>query len=337
MSFENFWDFFKDKRVVNGHIVQVCNDRLVTEYTDIKYHRRRYSSRRVTAERYFEARLAGQKLDAAYFNNAYNYWNKSKNLGAGARAVTIVNKRGSTDSVEPPPAMDEVSHHAANACKCRVCVSRKFLDTLIRDYGFDLQASLQNAGWSNKWNDWVLRGAQISLARLGRGAVRLTPAQGFAILGATTAIFNAANAKTYIASKTRGIITLCAKGLTLGEAQKIINLASKYIYAMFFSEVHRGWISNHRWIHEVAVKMDLPIDRVVLKNLRVKYKAPLADAAGGITPIRAHGHGCIGAAISWSALNCPACYANIQDFCRQKGEQLGYFDPMHFEMAELWP
>jgi len=265
MNFEDFWGFYKDKRVVNGHTVQVLNDRLVTQYTDNKHHRRLYSSRRVTAERYFETRLAEQRLDAAYFNNAYNYWNKSKNLSAVARAVTSANKHGLADSVpiEPTPDMDVASHHAANACKCRVCVSCRFLDTLKHKYHFDVQDSLLNAEWSNQWSEWVLRGTQIRLARRGRGAVRLTPAQDAVIKSLTTNIFNATNTASYISSKPEGITALCAAGLTLGETQKIINLASKYLYAMFFSEVNRGWISDHQWIHEVAEKMDLPIDSVV--------------------------------------------------------------------------
>jgi hypothetical protein len=133
-------------------------------------------------------------------------------------------------------------------------------------------------------------------------------------------------------------------GLTLGQAQKLVNLLSKYCFAYYFSELDRVWMADNAWVIEFAAEFDIPIDQIVLRNIRrgfgqtdaaegiyvsgSKKTAPAGIVCRHINPLMRS---------SWNRLSCFGCYAELQEFVRQVSQAQGYVFPMEFEMHVLWP
>jgi hypothetical protein len=165
----------------------------------------------------------------------------------------------------------------------------------------------------------------------------LTAAQKAVCVQQLTLLLNAVprNAVQFRKLRKQIIDALTKNGLTIGEAQKLVNLASKYLYAYYYAEIDRPWMANHHWINSIAGEMHVPIDSIVLESLHGKYPKMMLCLPTGIGADRIQ---CphAGNVWTWSQLDCAVCYRQIQVFCRKQAHREGYIDAVEFEMAQLW-
>lgn len=70
-------------------------------------------------------------------------------------------------------------------------------------------------------------------------------------------------------------LILCIKkeiGLSLGQAQKIINILMKYHFCYYSSDCDKKWKEKYSWLYLFFDFFHVPVDNLVLFNLKQKYE-----------------------------------------------------------------
>jgi len=123
-------------------------------------------------------------------------------------------------------------------------------------------------------------------------------------------------------------------GLSLGQAQKLINLLLKYHYAYFHADIDQEWAEQHQFIEAFSPFFHVPIDVYVLVSLKRKYGYPLVglNASATYATLRVGDRH-----VAWSRLTERVPYEHVQAFIQDlAADRSTYVSPLHFEMRELW-
>jgi len=123
-------------------------------------------------------------------------------------------------------------------------------------------------------------------------------------------------------------------GLSLGQAQKLVNLLLKYHYAYLHAGIDQEWAERHQFIDVLSPYFHVPIDVYVLVRLRTKYGYPLA----ALNSTKTYATLRVGEQrVAWSRLTERAPYEHVQQFISGlTTDRSVYVSPLHFEMCELW-
>jgi hypothetical protein len=124
-------------------------------------------------------------------------------------------------------------------------------------------------------------------------------------------------------------------GISIGQAQKLINLLLKYYYCYYHADIDPSWNAQHQFIVQYSPFFHIPLDNYVLVSLKLKYACP------AIHINRSHTYATLRVGdelVSWSRLEDLPTYVQMQGFVQEMmGNHLHAFDSaLHFEMAELY-
>jgi len=311
-TFDSFWTAIEERSPLTlpkGQIVTADEKRLIVIYGTGK---EQFCRSRKKAQEDFSLCSGGGRSKSGYFNSVYD----------AVIGVVSAKLEVPTDAV------------AGEACYCLCDLSRRFLTALEKRH-----IHLKSAGaYPTQWINWCIQGAQIKPYR--KNDQRLPIASVMHAYLERCAVVH-----DYRSIWRQAVADLMRIGMTLGQAQKLVNLLSKYCFAYYFSEIDRGWMAENAWVREFARDFDIPIDQVVLRNIRRSYKQN--DVAGGIyftdsskkdAPAGLNcRHVTSHAKVSWNRLTCFGCYAEIQEFVRWASQGQGCIFPIEFEMQYLWP
>jgi hypothetical protein len=128
---------------------------------------------------------------------------------------------------------------------------------------------------------------------------------------------------------------LCAAyALSVGQAQRLINLLLTYHYCFYHAAIDGAWNAEHQWIVQHGPFFHVPIDHEALVRLSVTYACP------DIHINREHTRAMLRvdhALASWSRLDDLPTYLKIQRFVHDiQDNHLQAFDTaLHFALSEL--
>ena len=137
--------------------------------------------------------------------------------------------------------------------------------------------------------------------------------------------------------------------LTFGQAQKIVNILMKYHFCYYWADFDRKWNNSYCWLFPFFEFFHVPIDNVVLFNLKRKYGGEdekinrnikvweyknIKNAVFCLTRDTQRRQ------VRWSRMGGKQeimFYYYIQDFIDRMISKSGkYANRLHFEMKELW-
>lgn len=130
-----------------------------------------------------------------------------------------------------------------------------------------------------------------------------------------------------------GNLTVEFAPMTIGQAQKLINMLLKYHTCFFLSERDTIWNDNNAWIQQNWKYFHVPIDSQVLKKL-VEIDTELFShnillRYNLVTVIDGH------ETRPWSKIANLPTYEQLQSLIANKSNQLNFY-PLEFEMRCLW-
>jgi hypothetical protein len=141
--------------------------------------------------------------------------------------------------------------------------------------------------------------------------------------------------------------------LTIGQAQKLVNILLKYHACLFFSQLDPGWNLAHPWVAAIHERQHVPIDSIVLVGLcrldpegcaqfvtassrfaysRASMRFVWTHCAYIYDPPSEDGKG---PKAPWSGLAGYAAYFRLQALIRELAAAKGV-SPLLFEMRFLW-
>jgi hypothetical protein len=125
--------------------------------------------------------------------------------------------------------------------------------------------------------------------------------------------------------------------MTFGRTQKFINMLCKYAYCFYWGGMDARWNAQNTWVESLSPYFHIPVDSVVLFNLRTESPAWFARLI--TTPTVVNGrkyarfrHG--DRAIGWSGLDRVYPYLAVQQYIIDNLH--GSVSPMHREIRSLW-
>jgi hypothetical protein len=316
-EFNDFWEWCsRGQTLPKGLKVKVSGNKLLIA------HKGKSSPYRITKERakvYASLVSANKPCASSYFKGAINAYLSDQ--------IRIPKTTELNNTVKASDG--ERTQHES---RCLCCLSRDFLAKL-NQRRIDLE---KTDSYPAQWIDWCIQGAQIKPYR--------TKAQRAPIAACLHDYLSlCGTANDYRSAWRQSVATLMGLHLALGQAQKLINLLSKYCFAYYFAEVDRTWMTSNSWVRAFAIEFDVPIDQIVLRSIHRNYKQ--YDVTHGIY-VNGRGknaatgflcnHVTPGVRYSWNQLTCFGCYAEVQEFIKRTSQNEGYIFPMEFEMDALW-
>ena len=125
--------------------------------------------------------------------------------------------------------------------------------------------------------------------------------------------------------------------MTFGRTQKFINMLCKYAYCFYWGGVDDRWSARNKWIKSLSPYFHIPVDAVVLFNLRTENPEWFAKLITTPTLVNGHKYARFrygDRAVGWSGLDGTYPYLAVQQYMIDNLR--GAASPMYREMRDLW-